>query len=173
MEYKSSKELKGKKLQQGDTLVFTLKNVVLNYDVCKSFLNSIRITSTTSNDTIFTELGLDKMSFCTKAFGYPAKTGDCPECNSNDFDALTRLAMALFKLCEGKKIGKTEKVKPITRHIVLKDSCSNNMGMFNSYEEALSVKPSNTDGQFTIYKLVPVATVNTITTTSTKISKVR
>lgn len=71
----------------------------------------------------------------------------------------------------GAKRGRPSKPKPVVKHVVLKDSCSNLIGFKDSYEAALEIaKPSASDGQFTVYKLVPVATVKT--ETLTKVSKV-
>lgn len=73
------------------------------------------------NGQIFEELGLDKLAFCDKAYGYRAKDGMCPECENNDYDALLRLIKALFHEIE-KQSGKLVKknVPQITTKTELK-----------------------------------------------------
>lgn len=96
--YKHSKELEGKQLQKDDTIVFKILSVTLKYKVWDAFLS---IVDEVNNNKIFTELKIpNKLNYASQCYGYEAKSGDFPECNRNDYVALTRIAIALLKHCE-------------------------------------------------------------------------
>jgi soluble cytochrome b562 len=61
-----------------------------------------------ANDYIFTELKLDKYSFCSMLYGYGPKSGDWPEVDGADYAALTRVVVCLMELCE---LRESDKVK--------------------------------------------------------------
>lgn len=94
--FKTYKELKGKTLKKGDKvhlkdIVYTTENSFLT---CNDFINS----------AIFNILKLNKITFCEKYYGYEDDGyGDWPQCEQDDFKALTRVVIALFKLIEGKQ----------------------------------------------------------------------
>lgn len=89
--YRSAKELRGKVLKEGD-IVYLLgdrhrvdTNFLFNYDGV--------------NGRIFQRLSLDPIAFATIFYGYPAKdmgSNYWPECQLRDYEALTRLVLALF-----------------------------------------------------------------------------
>lgn len=86
------------KYKYNDKVVFHLNGKDYYYYVNSTFLSNER----GGNGAIFTDLGMDddaKMNFCSKAFGYPAKSGNCPTCNYHDFDALSRLIEAIEAEC--------------------------------------------------------------------------
>ncbi len=91
--YHSSRELEGRQLVFGDVLVFG--NSL--YYVEEAYLYS----KDENNENIFNHIGVEKVTFCNDAYGYNPKSGRCPECNTNDFAALTRLAVAIFRKLEG------------------------------------------------------------------------
>lgn len=51
------------------------------------------------NDIIFDKLSIDKTKFCEKHYGYESENGNWPECEKDDFEALTRVVTALHELC--------------------------------------------------------------------------
>jgi outer membrane murein-binding lipoprotein Lpp len=61
-----------------------------------------------ANDYIFTELKLDKYSFCSMLYGYGPKSGDWPEVDGADYAAITRVVVCLMELCE---LRESDKVK--------------------------------------------------------------
>lgn len=165
MEYKSFRELNGKILRGGDNLFF--KDRV--YNVRGRYLNY-----SGGNNAIFSDLGLgDGIDFCSEAYGYKALSGGFPECNTDDYQALTKVALALFKKIEGitdnTKI-KVKKVKEIPQelHIILKDGCDNYESKHNSYKEAED-KAKEMGYKVSIYKLVKISSVESVR----KVIKVR
>jgi len=86
-------------LSIGDTVVFTINDETLKYRVARQYLNDL---NNANNDAIFRKLSLDAKSFCTKYYGYPAQGGSpCwPESHNNDYTALTKVVIALFKEIE-------------------------------------------------------------------------
>lgn len=89
----------------GDTVFFYLNNKKYEYSVTSNFL----VNCLGDNAQIFTDLGMDeqaKMDFCSKAFGYPARSGRCPCSRVNDYEALSRLIEAIEAKC---KKGRTYK----------------------------------------------------------------
>lgn len=91
--YKTSRELEGRQLERMDQLVFG----EYTYAVCSNYLTNRE----GPNQKIFEAISVEKNIFCTKAYGYEADTGDCPECHEGDYAALTRLAIAIFRRLEG------------------------------------------------------------------------
>ncbi|AGO47912.1 hypothetical protein Phi40:1_gp047 [Cellulophaga phage phi40:1] len=84
----------------------TLKNYQgdeLEVIVFDNHLSSVK----NGNEQIFKMFGMyddeEREAFCTKAYGYRAKFGMCPECRTGDYEALTRLVESLKDL-ESKEI---------------------------------------------------------------------
>lgn len=98
--YKSSKELEGKILKGGDCLEFCVKGEILVYRVYSRFL----IYDDGLNSQIFQMLGIeDRFQYAKKYYQEAADFEDYqsfPGCKPNSYEALTRLAIALFKDCE-------------------------------------------------------------------------
>jgi hypothetical protein len=159
MIYNKFSDLNGHTLEQDNDVWFTINGMDLQYRVRDNFLMYLG----GDNSKVFAALGIeDAKAFATAAYGYQAVSvdrDDWPECRTRDYAALTKLVLALYAKIEGKKAGsfKVAKIAPIVKHIVLKDSCGNFIGTHNSYEEAVKVKPSVSDGQYTVYRLLPVA----------------
>jgi len=65
----------------------------LPYIVCDSYLS---ILGGGFNSVVFERLKLDKAEFARKAYGYFRKGGDWPIFRDGDFEAATRLVIALF-----------------------------------------------------------------------------
>lgn len=99
--YRSYSELEGKTLKYGDKLVFQHNKVILSYDVKDGFLIQ---PINGENDKIFDLLNfkerIDIIKFANSAYGYKSRSGIFPQCLTNDYAALTRITLALFKLCE-------------------------------------------------------------------------
>ncbi|MFA6354873.1 MAG: hypothetical protein WCW65_00395 [Candidatus Paceibacterota bacterium] len=98
--YRSLDKLEGKILDRGDFVVFG----DIRYQVLKNCL--ICYLNDKDNDKIFWTLGIGsyKYEVCTEHYGYEAGgshliPGQFPTCKENDYEALTRIAIALFKLC--------------------------------------------------------------------------
>lgn len=104
--YSHSSELEDKVLKLNDIVEFHLYNIIIRYRCDTCFLDNM-----TSNDNseIFKQLDLiDVNKFVTDKYGYNSSTV-CkfytdgyawPESEYHDYEALTRLVIALFKLCE-------------------------------------------------------------------------
>ena len=84
-------------IKLGDEIKFDVGGKVINYKVCSCFLEE----TSYNNSLIFSKLGLDKVSFCTTAYGYQAAGGSFPECRSYDLAALHRVMNALFSRIRG------------------------------------------------------------------------
>lgn len=95
--YESSVELEGNILNYDDNIIFRVKNKTFCYEACRGFLNTM---TTGRNDLIFKELKIEKCKFAEEFYGYPPDIGIFPTCHENDFEALTRITIALFKECE-------------------------------------------------------------------------
>ena len=96
--YENGKE--PKILKRGDIVTFKVKDMVLEYEVSRSFLN---MSAGAINRKIFEVLGLNATEFCKKYYGYKPYDGDWPESKPDDFEALTRVVKALFKIINPKK----------------------------------------------------------------------
>lgn len=98
--YTSSKELEGKILKKDDYLEFCIKGETLEYRVHPRFL----IYTFGVNNQIFQILGIeDRFQYAKKYYQEAANFEDSqsfPECIEDSYEALTRLAIALFKDCE-------------------------------------------------------------------------
>ena len=93
-EYKKYSDLVGATLKYGDT-VFLGDN---EYRVrCKHLANICG-----PNYQIFRDLNIDNyIEFCSKAYGYSIEGhGSWPECLPNDYSALTRCVLAIYKIIE-------------------------------------------------------------------------
>lgn len=84
-------------IKLGDKIKFDVGGEIINYKVCGCFLEE----SSFRNSLIFSKLGLDKIVFCTNAYGYKAAGGSFPECKSYDLAALHRAINALFDHMRG------------------------------------------------------------------------
>lgn len=81
------------KITPGDRIVFNTDNV---YTVQRRYLRN----DLCENDQVFRDLGVDKVSFCEKAYGYkPYNYGSSafPECDIDDMEALLRVTKAIFE----------------------------------------------------------------------------
>jgi hypothetical protein len=96
MEYKDFNSLKGKTLQYGDSVVF-FSNIV--YSVRTYYLT---LVGGFNNSKIFKKLGIDEYKLATECYGYIPNSGEWPECRGEDYPALTRLVLGLFKIIEGR-----------------------------------------------------------------------
>lgn len=78
------------KLNSDDRIVFTPEYIYgVGYDhICNK--------EGGSNDAIFFYLCVEKISFCSEAYGYKAGSGCCPVCKDHDYPALLRLVNAIF-----------------------------------------------------------------------------
>lgn len=100
--YKSFNELKGKQLEVGDEVQFTLKGKSLIYRVHNSYL----INEAHSSDAlIFEELNIsDKNKYASLIYGYTVICGKgaalWPGFREGDYKAATELVCNLFKKCE-------------------------------------------------------------------------
>lgn len=96
--YKSLEELKGNILVRGTPIYFDETKYVV-HDHYLSCHNG-------ANDWIFNRLGVDKLRFCTEAYGYePRNNGGSsgwPELPFIDYEALTRVAIAIYEALEPK-----------------------------------------------------------------------
>jgi hypothetical protein len=86
---------KGYILNYGDYITFDIHNIKYEYIVRKTHLTGISIGS----DIIFDKLYIDKYDFCERYYKYKPNPGVFPECIYNDYEALTRLSVALFNMC--------------------------------------------------------------------------
>lgn len=92
--YKCLADLQGKTLKFEDTVVFGN----IEYIVQSNYLKEIH----GDNSKIFRTLSISKYDFTTNAYGYGCFGGDWPECNLNDYSALTRCVIELYKIIGGK-----------------------------------------------------------------------
>jgi len=94
--YKCLADLQGKTLRYADTVI--LKDI--KYSVKSQFLQEKNYAD---NSEIFQVLSIpSKEELAKKAYGYEQKGGDWPECEKDDYAALTRLVIELYKIIEGK-----------------------------------------------------------------------
>lgn len=90
--YRNLKELGDAILQYDDKVILA----DLEYIVYPEYLSCPH----SANEAIFTRLNLNKHTFCDKHYGYRSEEGGWPECNPGDYEALTRVVKALFKIIE-------------------------------------------------------------------------
>lgn len=93
-EYRKYSDLVGATLKYDDTVFLG----DCEYKVRKNFLTNLA----GPNYQIFQNLHIDKSTeFCSKAYGYPAQEGcSWPACLPNDYSALTRCVLAIYKVIE-------------------------------------------------------------------------
>lgn len=93
-EYRKYSDLVGATLKHDDTVFLG----DCEYKVRKNFLTN----PAGPNYLIFQDLHIDNcVEFCSKAYGYPAKEGcSWPSCLPNDYSALTRCVLAIYKVIE-------------------------------------------------------------------------
>jgi hypothetical protein len=96
-EYRKYSELVGATLEYGDTVFLGSHE----YKVRQKFLSNIG----GFNCQIFQDLHIDNITeFCSKAYGYRAKEGcSWPECLPDDYSALKKCALAIYKIIESIK----------------------------------------------------------------------
>ena len=96
-EYRKYSDLVGATLEYGDTVFLGRRE----YKVRQKFLSNIG----GDNHQIFQDLHIDNVAeFCSKAYGYRAE--ECrlwPECLPDDYSALTKCVLAIYKIIEGIK----------------------------------------------------------------------
>ena len=107
---------KGSLIKYHQNITFTYEDIDYLYYTMDDFLVCV---NEPLNSAIFTALGLDKMKFCEKHYGYKPMYGDFPIFIDKDYDALTRLVIALFEEIESltgspKEEISAEKIKPET-----------------------------------------------------------
>lgn len=92
-EYRCLADLQGKILRYNDLVI--LKGI--EYRVRTKFLSE----EYGNNSKIFDVLSIiSKEDFATKTYGYECNRGSWPECKKDDYEALTRCVIELFKLIE-------------------------------------------------------------------------
>ncbi|QQV89774.1 hypothetical protein Calle1_41 [Cellulophaga phage Calle_1] len=118
----------------------TLKNsqgVELEITVFDNHLSSVK----GGNEQVFKMFDMytdeERIDFCTKAYGYPAEFGMCPECRIGDYEALTRLVES-FKDLESKIIIKSKE------GVVIKGYLKRDTIEFESGEEVFKYSVSST-----------------------------
>lgn len=101
--YRCLKDLQGKTLEYEDIVI--LKDI--KYIVQSKFLEE---ENKLDNSKIFKVLSIpSKEKFATNAYGYTHNYGDWPECKKDDYPALTRCVIELYKIIEGKTSTTSEK----------------------------------------------------------------
>lgn len=86
-----------RELQLNDQVIFTIPKGTLIYIVYDGYLDC---RGGRENAAIFNDLGLDKISFSSKHYGYNLDCGDWPCSEDHDYKALTRLVIALYEEIE-------------------------------------------------------------------------
>lgn len=120
MEYTSYNQLKGKEVCNFDSIIFNIKGKEYRYYVTHTHLSNV----VDFNDEIFKNLEINKWEFCKDIYGYiPTnyssnnidifRNRSFPESQYNDYGALTRVTLALFKICEKINTPKFNKIKII------------------------------------------------------------
>ena len=95
-EYKCLADLQGKTLKYDDIVI--LKDI--KYKVNPRFLSE----GHRDNSKIFKILSISsKEDFASNAYGYKSFGGAWPACEINDYEALTKLVIELYKIIEGKE----------------------------------------------------------------------
>jgi len=119
------KELLNSEVEFGhtDNLVFTIGDKNLTYYFASRFLAN----HNGWNDEIFKVLGLDKIEFCTKSYGYQPRSGDFPECCKDCRKCLRQVAYDLFEECE--------KYSLSCKSLKMTDISSLQVPIFDSFEE--------------------------------------
>ena len=90
--YRCLADLQGKTLEYEDTVILN----DIEYTVQKSFLANYG----DDNGKIFQNLKISKSDIAKQAYGYSSRGGDWPECKKDDYPALTRLVVELYRIIE-------------------------------------------------------------------------
>lgn len=90
--YRCKKDLIGITLKYCDILYFGN----IKYEVQPRYL-FYYFSGEDDNSHIFNKLHLNPEEFCEKAYGYKCGRGVFPECKRDDYEALTRCAIALYE----------------------------------------------------------------------------
>ena len=118
MKYTNHNQLKGKELSNSNTVIFNVNNNEYRYYVTHAYLLNLD----GYNDEIFRELQINKWKFCRRIYGYiptnfnqsdRSTNKSFPECRYNDYTALTKITVELFRLCEKINTPKFNKIKMI------------------------------------------------------------
>lgn len=117
------------KFKEGDKIKFKVRDEILEYKVCNTFLDYEE--SIGDNDEIFKKLGLDKNEFCDNIYGYTNKGGGFPEWKPGDYKAMNNIIKALLAECD--------KINGVTNEEVVEDSSQEDMK-----KETKEVKKSGT-----------------------------
>lgn len=97
--YSSSEQLKDNVLNAGDYVnIFKTLHIVE-----RNYLRNLSILSAEYSD-LFIIFNINKYDFCSRYFGYKVTDGEFPFSKIDDYKALTRAAMALFKFYEQNKV---------------------------------------------------------------------
>ena len=95
--YRCLADLQGRTPEYGDTVI--LKDI--KYFVMSRYLKEFF----GNNEKIFCILEIpSKIKFTTSAYGYECSGGGWPECKKDDYPALTRCVIELYKIIEGKTL---------------------------------------------------------------------
>ena len=93
--YRCLADLLGKTLEYGDVVI--LKDI--KYTVQSRYLQEEHY----NNSKIFKVLSIPSIDkFTTNAYGYCCNSGEWPECQSHDYEALTRCVVKLYEIIEEK-----------------------------------------------------------------------
>ena len=88
------KRLKKHPIEYGDQVKFELGHTTLRYSARQRYMNG----DNCYNSRIFDLINVDKMRFCKDAYGYPPKDCCWPECETDDYEALSRAVIAIFEV---------------------------------------------------------------------------
>ncbi len=97
MKYESYEDLKNHTLNSRDDVHFLVNGNTFKYRCHMTFLDSKDMGE---NDGIFKELGIDKESFARKHYLDDMGEGSFPATNDDSGKDITRITLALFKLCD-------------------------------------------------------------------------
>lgn len=95
--YKTFDSLNNKTLKLGDTVVFNGTRYVANRSPIGAYMENTK----GYNDEIFDNLLIDEDKAAVKAYGYGPGCGSWPDCQGEDYEALTRLCLMLLAFIEG------------------------------------------------------------------------
>lgn len=96
--YRNSNDLKNTTLALDDIVVFYFNNVEYIYIVQYKYLKYL---NNNENYIIFDILKIiNKVEFSNKYYKYVCSGGGWPECKFDDYEALTRLCIKIFEICE-------------------------------------------------------------------------
>jgi hypothetical protein len=74
-----------------ENITFTVNGRTFNYTLCSTYYSY----TSSGNDVIFNELGVDKDLFCSKVYGYEALDGSWPEWKYGDNEAPIKIIRAI------------------------------------------------------------------------------